>query len=150
MVEGRTLDISLATMGPLVLGGALIGLALAALRLLTGRVMSASGMVGSLLGGHEGPAAASIAFIAGLLAAPSLLALLGEPAAKPAEAGWPLLVAGGLLVGFGARLGEAGLVSTIWGAVRRSGWAAAALCAMAAGAALSLMLLGRLAEVGAA
>jgi hypothetical protein len=144
------LDTTLGAAGHLVLGGALIGLALGLLRAMTGRVMSASRMIGSLLGGREGPAAASIAFIAGLVLAPTLLVLLGAPAAQPSEAHWATLAIGGLLVGLGARLGDSGLVSAIWGAGRLSGRSAAGLCAMIAGAGLSLYLLGYLVEGGAA
>jgi hypothetical protein len=133
------MDVFLGTHGDVILGGALVGLAFALLRLLAGRVMSASRMIGSLLSGHEGPAAASIAFLAGLLLAPSIMTAAGLVAAKPAEAGIALLVAGGLLVGFGARLGEGGLTVAIFGAARRSGWAAATVCAIAAGAGVSML-----------
>ncbi|WP_291295450.1 YeeE/YedE family protein [Elioraea sp.] len=133
------LDFPIGTQGQVILGGALIGLALALLRLLAGNVMSASRMLGSLLGGHEGPAAVSIAFLAGLMLAPSILAAVGAAATKPIEAGWALLVVGGLLVGVGARLGDGGLVVAIFGAVRRSGWAAASVCAIAVGAGVSLL-----------
>jgi len=136
------MDVSLGTHGGVILGGALVGLAFALLWLLAGRVMSASRMIGSLLGGHEGPAAASIAFLAGLLLAPSIMTAAGVVAAKPAEAGMALLVAGGLLVGVGARLGEGGLTVAIFGAARRSGRAAATVCAIAAGAGVSLLARG--------
>lgn len=110
------MDFSIGSAGSVILGGALNGLSLALLRLLAGRVMSASRMIGSLLGGHEGPAAASIACIARLLLAPSILTAAGWVAAtpKPVEAGWALLIVGGLLVGLGARLGEGGLVVAIF------------------------------------
>lgn len=128
-----------------VVGGALVGLALASLRVLTGRVMSTSGMMGTLMGGGEGPAAASIAFIGGVCLAPTLwlvLASMGTPlqmsASKPVEAGWPLLVAGGLLAGFGARLGRSGLTGAIWGSVRRSAWSGVALGAIVLGIAVTL------------
>jgi len=150
--EESEVESSIGSSGNVILGGALVGLALALLRLLAGRVMSASRMIGSLLGGHEGPAAASIAFIAGLLLAPSILAAAGwvTVAPKPIEAGWALLVVGGLLVGLGARLGEGGLVVAMFGAVRRSGWGAAAVCAIAAGAGVSLLARELLVGGGAA
>jgi hypothetical protein len=135
-------------LGHLVLGGALIGLALALLRTATGRVMSASRMIGSLLGGHEGPAAASMAFIAGLVIAPTVLVLLGEPTAKPLEGNWALLALGGVLVGLGARLGDTGLVAAIWGGAGGSGRSAAVLCAMIASAGLSLFLFDLLVRGG--
>jgi hypothetical protein len=138
------LEFFIGTQGHVILGGALIGLALALLRLLAGRVMSASRMLGSLLGGHEGPAATSIAFLAGLFVGPFILAPLiladaGVATAKLVEGGWAPLVIGGLLVGLGARLGDGGLVVAIFGAVRRTRWAAAAVCAIAVGAGTSLL-----------
>lgn len=144
------MDFGLGAFGPAILGGALVGLALAALRRLTGRVMSASRMIGSLLGGGEGPAAASMAFIAGLVLAPFLLNAAGAGAAEPGEAGWAVLAAGGLLVGVGARLADGGPVAAMFGARRRPGWAAAAVCAIAAGAGLSLLVRQALSLGGAA
>lgn len=144
------MDPAVGTLGNVLLGGALVGLAFALLRLLAGRVMSVSRMIGSLLGGHEGPAAASIAFLAGLLLAPSMLAAAGLVATKPDEAGIALLVAGGLLVGIGARVGQGGLTVAIFGAARRSGWAVATVCAIALGAGVSLLGRGILAAGGAA
>jgi hypothetical protein len=134
----------------LITGGGLIGLALALLRRATGRVMSASAMVGSLLGGGEGPAAASIAFIGGLVVAPAILGFVHEPMTKPAEAPWALLLLGGVCVGFGARLAQGGLVGALWGTLGRSGWAVAGLGAMAACAALSLFVWESMAGGGAA
>jgi uncharacterized protein len=123
-----------------IIGGALIGLALAVLRLFTGRIMSASAMIGSLLGGREGLAAASIAFIAGLFIAPSILLAAGLAAPPPVETQWPFLVIGGLLVGLGARLGEGSLFGAISGLTRRSWRAATTFLAMLTGAGLSLAL----------
>jgi uncharacterized membrane protein YedE/YeeE len=125
------------SLGSVALGGALIGFALASLRILTGRVMSVSTMAGSVLGGSEGPAAASLSFMAGVFIAPAVWTVANLAIAKPVEAEWSLLVLGGLLVGFGVRLAETGLVATIWGTVQRSGWAAITLGAIAAGLALS-------------
>ena len=53
--------------GAALIGGAIVGLAAALLLVLTGRSMSLSDMLGSLLGGNEGLAATSIAFLAGLV-----------------------------------------------------------------------------------
>jgi len=146
---GMTVDLLPETLNQVILGGALIGLAIGLLRILTGRVMSASGMVGSLLGGGEGPAAASIAFLAGLFIAPSVLIALGVVAALPVEAGWPLLCAGGVLVGLGARLGNGGVVGSVFGLTQRSGQAGAAILAIIAGAGAALVL-GQLVNIGGA
>ena len=137
---GVTLDILQGTFGPVILGGAMIGLALALLRILTGRVMSASGMIGSLLGGREGLAATSIAFIGGLFIAPSVLVAVGVAKQMPVEAGWPFLVAGGLLVGVGARLGNSSLLGSIHGVTQLSRRAFATLFAIMAGAGVAVAL----------
>jgi hypothetical protein len=133
------LDVEVEALGQVIAGGALIGVALALLRLLTGRVMSVSGMLGTLLSGGEGRAAASITFMAGVFISPAIWIGLGLAASEPVEASWSHLAIGGMLVGFGARLARSGLVGTIWGSVQRSRWAAAALGAMAVGIAVSLL-----------
>lgn len=144
------MDIAEGTPGSAILGGALIGLSLALMRIFTGRVMSVSAMMGGLLGGGEGRAAAGIAFLAGVFIAPALGAALNIATSKPVEAGWTQLAVGGLLVGFGARLGQSGLVGAIWGSVRGSGWAVGGLVAIAAGVALSLLVSGMLGFGGSA
>jgi uncharacterized protein len=126
--------------GQSVFGGALIGLALAALMVLTGRVVSASDMIGSLLGGREGLAATSIAFIAGLFIAPSILIAFGAIRPPISEPGWLFLVCGGLLVGIGARLGNISLFGAILGVTRRPERAFAALAAIATGVGVALTL----------
>jgi hypothetical protein len=86
-------------------GGALIGLAATALIFINGRIAGISGIVGEALlaaGGRSW----RIAFLAGLVAAPVLLGLAGRPMAEPQLPGdWIAIAAGGLLVGFGTRLG---------------------------------------------
>jgi uncharacterized membrane protein YedE/YeeE len=122
------------------LGGALIGLALATLAVVIGRRMSASGMIASLLDGREGLAAPSIAFIAGLFIATPIMMGLGHVAPPPVEPGWPLLVAGGLLVGIGARLGDGSLLSAVIGLARMSGRALVTVLAIVAGAVVSFVI----------
>lgn len=90
-----------------LLGGALIGLAAAALMALTGRIAGVSGITGGLLQARPADRGWRIAFIAGLIAAPLLAALAGAPLPRPAMATSLALVAvGGLLVGFGTRMGN--------------------------------------------
>jgi uncharacterized protein len=89
-----------------LLGGVLVGLASTALMLLTGRIAGISGIFGGCLT----PAAADkgwrLAFLAGLILAPVLSGLFGHPLPMPQmPASWIVVVAAGLLVGFGARLG---------------------------------------------
>jgi uncharacterized protein len=88
-------------------GGALIGLAAASLMLLTGRVAGVSGIFGGLLALRQADQGWRIAFVAGLIAAPLLATLVGRPLPAPAMASNLVLVAlGGLLVGFGSRMGN--------------------------------------------
>jgi hypothetical protein len=88
-------------------GGALIGLATAALMLLTGRIAGVSGIFGGLLALRPGDQAWRIAFVAGLIAAPLIAALAGAPLPRPAiTSNLALAAIGGLLVGFGSRLGS--------------------------------------------
>ncbi len=92
---------------PALLGGALIGLSAALLWIANGRIAGISGIVGGVLAPARGDAAWRATFLAGLIAAPLLYRATGRALpdlATPA----PLIVviAAGLLVGFGTRLGS--------------------------------------------
>jgi uncharacterized protein len=89
-----------------LLGGALVGLAAAAMLLVNGRVAGISGVLGGTLGFRAGDLAWRLWFLAGLVAGGVGLALI-HPAAvsAPAAASMPVLIVAGLLVGFGTRLG---------------------------------------------
>jgi uncharacterized membrane protein YedE/YeeE len=80
------------------IGGALIGLSAVLLMLLTGRIAGISGIVGDLAGGDR---AWRLAFLAGLITAPLALGLKA-----PAMPSLAVVAVGGLLVGFGTRLGS--------------------------------------------
>ena len=88
-------------------GGVLIGAAAGALALGGGKIAGISGILGGALSdtlAARRTAAWRLSFIAGVLAASVLWALsLPIPGAQ-FEAPWTLLLAGGLLVGVGARL----------------------------------------------
>ncbi|MBX9299210.1 YeeE/YedE family protein [Chromobacterium vaccinii] len=86
-------------------GGALIGLSAAWLILLNGRVAGISGIVGNLLapGGDKGW---RLAFVAGLVLSPWLYRLFAAPPDIRLDDRWWLLIAAGLLVGYGSRLGS--------------------------------------------
>lgn len=90
-----------------LVGGALIGLAAAMLLLLNGRIAGISGILGDALGRSDEGRGWRIAFIAGLVAGPLAYAL-ATGAIPPVEitSSPLLLIAGGLLVGFGTRLGS--------------------------------------------
>ena len=88
------------------LGGALIGLSAAMLWLGAGRIAGISGIFGGLLGAVRAEMDWRLAFLAGLVAAPLLHTLAaGAPPSIVNTAGPGTLIAGGLLVGFGTRLG---------------------------------------------
>lgn len=86
-------------------GGALIGLAALMLLALNGRVMGMSGIwAGVVRLGDD--IKWRMAFVAGLVAGPVLLALLGRPGKVEIDTPLPLFVLAGLLVGFGTALGS--------------------------------------------
>ncbi len=88
-----------------LLGGALIGLAAVLLMLLNGRIAGVSGIFAAALAPGAEDRAWRFAFLAGLVAAPLLLAAVGDPLPAPLmPASWAVVVAAGLLVGFGTRL----------------------------------------------
>ncbi len=95
------------TPAPALLGGVLIGLSAVLLLLTDGRIAGISGIVAGLLAPRRGETGWRVAFVAGMIAAPLVLAWLvgaGQPISivrSPA-----LLVGAGLLVGFGTRLGS--------------------------------------------
>ena len=93
-------------MGMALLGGALIGLASGGLLVLTGKTAGVSGMVDGVLRGEKGEWRWKAAFLAGLVVGGALLAwrMPSALAAVPPRS-WAWVIAGGLLVGFGARLG---------------------------------------------
>ncbi len=85
-------------------GGFLIGTASAILLLGNGRIAGISGILGGVL--RRKNLAEGLAFLAGLIGLPALYALtMGAPAITVTSSAF-LLVTGGLLVGFGTRLGS--------------------------------------------
>jgi uncharacterized membrane protein YedE/YeeE len=88
------------------IGGALIGLAATLLMLLTGRIAGISGILGDLVDLASGDRLWRVAFLAGVIAAPLVLAAGGHKLSAPAMPGWIIVIAAGLLVGFGTRLGS--------------------------------------------
>ena len=102
-----TIDWSHFTPLTALCGGLLIGLAASVLLLFNGRIAGISGIVGGLLQrGKAGDFAWRVAFVLGLLLAPLLYRLFAALPASRIDAGWPVLVVAGVLVGFGSRLGS--------------------------------------------
>jgi uncharacterized protein len=89
-----------------LLGGVLIGLASSALLLFNGRIAGISGILGGVLRPVREEWSWRVWFVAGLLVG-GLLVYAAAPGAFAiaVRRPWPLLLAGGVLVGFGARLG---------------------------------------------
>jgi uncharacterized membrane protein YedE/YeeE len=88
------------------IGGALIGLSATLLMLLTGRILGVSHILAGLLPQGARDLDWRIAFFAGLLLAPLLGGLGGFALAAPVmDASWAVVIGGGLLIGFGTRLG---------------------------------------------
>ncbi len=90
-----------------LIGGLLIGVAAALLLLLNGRISGISGIVGGLLAPKISDAGWRVVFVAGLLLG-ALAYMLATGGAIPVrmQASLPVLVAAGLLVGFGTRFGS--------------------------------------------
>jgi len=86
-------------------GGVLLGLASAMFVLLNGRVLGISGILGGLVKPRWGDAGWRLAFVAGLVAAPVLWRVLAPLPVTRIDASLAVLVAGGLLVGWGTRHG---------------------------------------------
>lgn len=90
------------------IGGALIGLAAAMLWLGIGRIAGVSGILGNVWapGAKPSDRVWRLAFLAGLVAAPGLWHLAGGPLPSLTLPSSPVpIVAAGLLVGIGTRLG---------------------------------------------
>lgn len=86
-------------------GGLLIGIAAAIFLLANGRIMGASGILGSVVDGTAGRSLGEkLAFIAALVAVPAIAAPLIGRAATHATDSVAVLVVAGLAVGIGTRL----------------------------------------------
>jgi uncharacterized membrane protein YedE/YeeE len=89
------------------IGGALIGLSAVLLMLFTGRIAGVSGIFDGLIKPQTSDRAWRAAFVAGLIAAPVSAMLVGYAVPSPQmPASYVTIVGGGLLVGFGTRLGS--------------------------------------------
>lgn len=91
-----------------VAGGLLIGSAAALLLILSGRIAGVSGMIASMVRiADSGPSwAQATAFVAGLPLGAWIVATFVRTPQMTVTSSVPLLMAAGLLVGFGTRLGN--------------------------------------------
>ncbi len=87
-------------------GGLLIGFSALLLLLLEGRIAGISSILGDLLALHRGEILWRLAFIAGLVVAPLVYAVLGHLPPMDVTHSAALLICGGFLVGFGTRMGS--------------------------------------------
>jgi uncharacterized protein len=87
-------------------GGIVIGAAAAMFVLLNGRIAGVSGIIGGLLRPAGGGISWRLAFVAGLLFAPAAYALATRLPTPTIDAGYPVLVLAGLLVGIGTSYGS--------------------------------------------
>ena len=87
-------------------GGIAIGAAAAMLLLLNGRIAGVSGIVGGLLWPSREDVGWRIAFVGGLIFAPAAYRLAASLPVPTIEAGYPVLLLAGLLVGAGTRYGS--------------------------------------------
>jgi uncharacterized protein len=90
-----------------LVGGLLIGLAVTLMMLLNGRIAGISGIVGGLVNPKADDAGWRLAFVVGLLlGALAYIMAVGGQAPVEVLAPPPAILIGGLLVGFGTRLGS--------------------------------------------
>ena len=101
-----TIDWTAFTPWSALAGGALIGVSAAMFVLLNGRIAGISGIAGGLLKPQRGDILWRVLFIAGMLLAPVLWLAGGPLPDINIDAGYPLLVAAGLIVGISTRYGS--------------------------------------------
>jgi hypothetical protein len=88
-----------------LLGGGIIGIAGAVYLLFNGRIMGASGIAGGLIDGSgRNDGGERLAFVAGLIGVPAVLALIFGAPETNITTNLAVLIAAGLLVGMGTRI----------------------------------------------
>ncbi|MGO2303351.1 MAG: YeeE/YedE family protein [Providencia sp.] len=87
------------------LGGVLIGLAVALLLVFNGRIAGISGILAGILKPIKGDIGWKVAFILGIMIAPSLFIYFAYSPEVVITTSMPILILAGLFVGFGTRLG---------------------------------------------
>ncbi len=90
-----------------IAGGILIGIGATLLMALTGRIAGVSGITGGLIDHPKTDAGWRLAFLLGMISAPVFFAQgTGHMPTISFPSPLPLIIVGGLLVGFGTRLGS--------------------------------------------
>lgn len=90
-----------------LIGGVLIGVSASCLMLCLGRIAGISGMLTGLFAGESAERLGRLLFLLGMIAAPLLLNVAGyEVSFGDRRSTTGLILAAGLLVGFGTRLGS--------------------------------------------
>lgn len=87
-------------------GGLIIGIATALFLVFNGRIAGISGIVGGLLTPARGDIAWRLAFVGGLVLSPLVFSSIAPLPQVHIEAGYPVLILAGLLVGIGTRYGS--------------------------------------------
>lgn len=89
------------------IGGFMIGAAAVTLMAFNGRIAGIAGIIGGVFGSAGRDRGWRMAFVLGLIAGPYVTMLAGKSMPEvDIAASFPTVVAGGLLVGFGTRLGN--------------------------------------------
>lgn len=101
-----TIDWTAFTPWTALAGGALIGVAAAMFISLNGRIAGISGIVGGLLKPQQGDILWRILFVAGIVMAPAIWITAGSLPEIQIDAGYPLLIIAGLIVGISTRYGS--------------------------------------------
>lgn len=86
-------------------GGLLIGVAAAMFILFNGRIAGISGIVGGLLRPQRGDSLWRVLFVAGMLLAPLAWLVVAQLPTIQIDAGYPMLIVAGLIVGISTRYG---------------------------------------------
>lgn len=124
-------------------GGALIGLAATLMMLTLGRVAGVAGIWGGLLAADAADRTWRLAFLAGMLAAGVVAALVAPSSITASPTALGGVAVAGLLVGFGTRLGN-GCTSGhgVCGLSRRSGRSLAAVVTFMVTGAVTVAVVG--------
>lgn len=101
-----TIDWNVFSPASALAGGLLIGLGIMVLLVVNGRIAGISGIIGGLLSFEDGNILWRAAFLAGIVLVPLLGQSMAVLPPSRIDASCLTLIGGGLLVGFGSRLGS--------------------------------------------